>query len=295
MSHGSWARCARRRSRRARSRLSQARAWGVTRKMIELAVRATSSGPPLSGRVRASRRGARSGSAVLRRPRSVVSPHAVVCDRTAAWIWGVDCLRVPRTRLGAAARDRARCAGTAPRGAPRFAVVRVTSEPRDWVEVGGVRVTTPLRTALDLACSQRRRTALAVLDRFMREHGITLAEMLRELPRYVRRRGVIQMRELVRLGGSASRVRGRVVDPARDHRPRIASAAAAVLDRHRGSSDVPARPGVPQGKDRHRVQRRGVSYLRRRQGGGRQSASSGWRSMVGSSSSWTRSPSPTRP
>ncbi|MGH3445452.1 MAG: hypothetical protein ACRDPB_08760, partial [Nocardioidaceae bacterium] len=52
----------------------------------------------------------------------VISEHAVVCDRTAAWVWGVD----------------------------------------------GVKVTTPLRTALDLACKLRRRDALAALDGFMR-------------------------------------------------------------------------------------------------------------------------------
>ncbi len=128
----------------------------------------------------------------------VASPHAIVCDRTAAWIWGIDCFAfreldvVPPLETSTMRGHRA----------TRRPEVRGRSRDlrsRDWVEIGGVRVTTPLRTALDLACSLRRRTALAVLDRFMREHGITLAEMQRELPRYFRRRGVIQLRELVPL------------------------------------------------------------------------------------------------
>ena len=38
--------------------------------------------------------------------------------------------------------------------------------------VGGLRVTTPLRTALDLGCLLRRREAKASLDAFCRLHGI---------------------------------------------------------------------------------------------------------------------------
>jgi hypothetical protein len=54
-----------------------------------------------------------------------------------------------------------------------------------------------LRTALDLACGQSRRRALAALDAFMRTYGLTHEEMQRELTRYFRRRGVVQARQLV--------------------------------------------------------------------------------------------------
>ena len=126
------------------------------------------------------------------------SPHSVICDRTAAWIWGIDSFAY---RELDAEPPLETCTLRGHR-ATRRPEVRGRSRDlrqRDWVEVGGVRVTTPLRTALDLACSLRRSTALAVLDRFMRDHGITLLQMQRELPRYFRRRGVIQLRELVSL------------------------------------------------------------------------------------------------
>ena len=177
--------------------ISQARAWGVTRKMIEVAVQQRVlvrlfRGVYVRADVELDVVG-RAQAAAL-----VVSPHAVVCDRTAAWIWGVDCFAY-RELDSEPPLETCTLRGHRATRRPEVRGRSRDLRARDWVEVGGVRVTTPLRTALDLACSQRRRTALAVLDRFMREHGITLAEMVRELPRYVRRRGVIQMRELVRL------------------------------------------------------------------------------------------------
>lgn len=71
--------------------------------------------------------------------------------------------------------------------------------PCDWVEVHGVRVTTPLRTALDVGCSLSRRSALAAMDELMRGHGFNVQDLRRQLPRCFRRRGVIQLRELVPL------------------------------------------------------------------------------------------------
>jgi hypothetical protein len=60
-------------------------------------------------------------------------------------------------------------------------------------------VTSPLRTAMDLACSLSERDALACLDGFMRAFGVTLEEFEAALPRYRRRRGVVQLRRLVPL------------------------------------------------------------------------------------------------
>jgi hypothetical protein len=76
--------------------------------------------------------------------------------------------------------------------------------PSDITLVNHVTCTSALRTALDLACSQSRRQALAVLDAFMRHHGLTVQEMRRELVRYFRRRGVVQARELVSLADPRS-------------------------------------------------------------------------------------------
>lgn len=133
----------------------------------------------------------------------VMSEHTVLCDRTAAWIHGIDVFRyaeletVPSLETyvlrGHDPTDRKDCHG----GTRDL-------RPEDWQWIDGVRVTTPLRTALDLACRLPRREALAALDAFAREHAVTITALNRLLLRYFRRRGVIQARELVPLtDGSA--------------------------------------------------------------------------------------------
>lgn len=127
----------------------------------------------------------------------VINPHSVICDRTAAWIWGVDC-------FGYAELD-----GTPPvetcvlrwqQATEREEIVGVTRDllPEDWVDVDGVRVTTPLRTAMDLGCSKLwAPRALGAMDALMRAHGLAPDDLRRMLRRYRRRRGVVQLRELV--------------------------------------------------------------------------------------------------
>lgn len=128
----------------------------------------------------------------------VMSPHSVLCDRTAAWIHGVSVFRyaeletLPRLESyvlrGHDPTDRHDC-----HGGSRDLL------PEDWQVIEGVRVTTPLRTAVDLACRLSRREAMAALDALARDCGVTVGEMNRLLWRYRRRRGVIQARELVPL------------------------------------------------------------------------------------------------
>ena len=62
-----------------------------------------------------------------------------------------------------------------------------------------MKVTTPLRTAMDLGCKLSRREALAAMDALARAYGLTRADMVRLLPRYFRRRGVVQLRGLIPL------------------------------------------------------------------------------------------------
>ena len=128
----------------------------------------------------------------------VMSEHSVLCDRTAAWIHGIGVLRYAELDLippletyvlrGHDPTDRHNC-----HGGTRDLL------PEDWQLIGGIRVTTPLRTALDLACKLPRRQATAALDAFAREHGVTVPDLRRLLVRYFRRRGVVQARELVPL------------------------------------------------------------------------------------------------
>ncbi len=122
----------------------------------------------------------------------------IISGRTAAWLYGVDtyawsegdemppidvCVfsgSEPSDRDGVSGHTRALAA-------------------RDVTTVAGVRVTTPLRTALDLGCTLKLREAIAAMDAIARQHGVTVAAMTAELPRFRRRRGVRQLRILVPL------------------------------------------------------------------------------------------------
>lgn len=125
----------------------------------------------------------------------VLPEHSVVCDRSAAWLHGIDVLepseadRTPALEV-VAVRGNNRVRREGVYGGERALL------PEDVCELFGVRVTTPLRTACDLACLRGRYSALAVLDAFARVHGVTLKEIERILPRYRRRRGVVQLRQL---------------------------------------------------------------------------------------------------
>jgi hypothetical protein len=128
----------------------------------------------------------------------VISPGHVVVDRTAAAIHGVG------TLTHVELEDLPAIETCAPRGrcpTQRRDVRGRTRDLRDedLMTIDGVRLTTPLRTALDLGCNLRRREAMAALNGFARLHGITPAQLRAMLPRFRRRRGVVQLRELLEL------------------------------------------------------------------------------------------------
>ena len=128
----------------------------------------------------------------------VVSEDSVVCDRSAAWLHGVEVNRfreldrVPALECyvlrGHDPIDRPECGG-----GTRDLM------PCDWTEIGSVKVTTPVRTAMDLGCKLSRREALAAMDALARAYGLTSLDMMRLMPRFFRRRGVVQLRELIPL------------------------------------------------------------------------------------------------
>jgi very-short-patch-repair endonuclease len=125
----------------------------------------------------------------------VISPHAVLCDRTAAWLLGVDVLLFRELEVLPPLEVFVL------RGCHRVERVETRGGERDLshsdiTELFGIKVTTPLRTALDLACKLPRYPAIAALDAFMRQYGLTTEQLWRELQRYRRRRGVVQAREL---------------------------------------------------------------------------------------------------
>jgi hypothetical protein len=137
----------------------------------------------------------------------VAAAHVIIVDRTAAWLWGVSAFTlaeesgfVPIDAYSLRGRNRVRRPGV--RGGAR------DLRPSDWVETGGVRVTSPVRTALDLACSLGRLDAVAAVDALMRAQGLTRADLYAQLPRFRGRRGVIQAREVVSLVDPRSESQG---------------------------------------------------------------------------------------
>jgi hypothetical protein len=138
---------------------------------------------------------------VLTRARAlalVVPPSAVVTDRTAGWLFGADVLAPgehvipgPLAVFQPPGRTRVRLDGT--RGGER------TLLPEDVALVHGIRVTTPLRTALDLGRLTPRDHAIGCLDSLLRLGGFGRGDLLGQVERFRRQRGVVQLRELAPL------------------------------------------------------------------------------------------------
>jgi hypothetical protein len=126
----------------------------------------------------------------------VLSAQSVITDRTAAWIHDVDAFVHAEHEVlppveSCALRWKARTRRDGVAGRTR------DLEARDVMTMSGVRVTTPLRTALDLGCNLHRRDAFATLCLFMKLHAITREDLEREALRFRGRRGVVQLRQLI--------------------------------------------------------------------------------------------------
>lgn len=137
----------------------------------------------------------------------VLPPGCFVCDRTAAWIHAGDRALAPNEHL-----DVPPISCFRPSDAGRLRNGLSTSGerailPRDLMEVGGIVVTTPLRTALDLGRLQPTADLkLHGMDSMLRLGRFTLEELVAEIPRFNRQRGVVELRVLGPLadGGSES-------------------------------------------------------------------------------------------
>ena len=128
--------------------------------------------------------------------RLVMAPHVIVSDRSAAWLHHIDSYDLAALELPPDLEVVSIDGHTATRR-DGFLGGKRDLLPDEICEVCGVLTTTPLRTACDLACLRGRSTALAVLDAFMRHHGLTRDDYRRMLPRFQGRRGVKQLRELI--------------------------------------------------------------------------------------------------
>jgi hypothetical protein len=127
----------------------------------------------------------------------VAPPSAVITDRTAAWLHGVPIL--PRSAVQQV--PPLQCFDLRPGSRTRRDGVSSGErclESYDVTEVGGILVTTPHRTALDLGRLLWRFDALAALDGFLRL-GVSQTRLLGDLDRFKGYRGVVQLRQLVPL------------------------------------------------------------------------------------------------
>lgn len=136
----------------------------------------------------------------------VMPPGTVVSDRTAAWLHGVDVLD-PGEREADIPLEVVRVNGTRSRRREALGGRR-TLEPGDVVEVQGVPVTSPLRTACDLGRSRGRSSAFAAMCMLVRTCGIDRQEIVTRAARLAGQRGVVQLR------GLAPLVTGLVESPA---------------------------------------------------------------------------------
>jgi hypothetical protein len=148
----------------------------------------------------------------------VLPANSIVCRRSAAWLDGLDVLDhrgLPTTpRLEVLTVDQER------RSRSRLISAHVADDllASDVVHRDGLAVTTPLRTAADLARFAPRPDALVAVDAYLHHGLIDLGAFTRQLVRWKRRRGIRQAWEMAAIAdggsesGGESRMRLRVHD-----------------------------------------------------------------------------------
>lgn len=130
--------------------------------------------------------------------RLVAPPDAVVCDRTAAWLHGAPMVLAPGAHLATP-----RPSLFLPPGRRlRNGLVQSGSREllrKDVIEIEGLVITSPLRTACDLGRLLHRDQALAALDSMLRSGTVAREELVAEVERFRGFRGVRRLRELAPL------------------------------------------------------------------------------------------------
>ena len=126
---------------------------------------------------------------------ALVTPEdAVVVDRHAGWAQGANMLLLPNEHLNALP-----VAMFLPHGRGRLRNKLADSGERTFLDrditvVAGVRMTTPLRTALDLGRQRWPEPALTALDALHRLGAFTVEELVSEVDRFRRMRWVTTLR-----------------------------------------------------------------------------------------------------
>ncbi|PRZ42781.1 hypothetical protein CLV47_104128 [Antricoccus suffuscus] len=129
--------------------------------------------------------------------RLVAPPHAIICDGSASWIYGVDTFR-PSDWF------RLTPSVVIPHGSSRVRHPNVDCreafiDPNDVMEIDSLLITTPLRTTADLLRQMRRPYALAAADGLARAKLVCVDEVVSYVQRLRGFPGIVQARELARL------------------------------------------------------------------------------------------------
>lgn len=142
--------------------------------------------------------------------RLVVPEDCVVTDRTAAWVWGAPMALAPGDHL-VVPPVQVFC----PPGRRLRNDLVASGERRlgrgDVAELDGLRVTTALRTACDLGRLLHRDSALAAMDSLASLGYFAVPQLIYEVGRFRRYRGVRQLREMSVLVDPASQSFGESV------------------------------------------------------------------------------------
>jgi len=131
--------------------------------------------------------------------RLVVPSDAVVCDRHAGWLHGAEMTLLPGEHLDLAGlsiflpEGRGRLRNKWSDGGER------TFRDDDLMELGGLRVTTPLRTALDLGRQRFPTPSLSALDAMLRLKAFSKDELLASVDRFRGMRWIRTLREMAPL------------------------------------------------------------------------------------------------
>jgi hypothetical protein len=125
----------------------------------------------------------------------VVPPGAVVARSTAAWVRGVDVTGVG-TRGDPPVVECIVPPGRALPGRPGVRCHRLPLLADDVEQLGGVRSTTPVRTAVDLLFQLRRHVALAAVDAMAGAGMFTPDQLVAAVDRWPDRRGCAGARRL---------------------------------------------------------------------------------------------------
>lgn len=170
---------------------------GLLRRMLQGVYVATQAGDSIPLRARALR--------------LVVPDDCVVCDRHAGWLHGATMVLRPNEHLQLMPISVFRPSGN---GRLRNDISNSGERnlrPEDVVELHGLRVTTPLRTAWDLGRVRWTEPAISALDAMLRLDVFTRAELLAGIERFKRMRWITTLRAMAPLADGRSESPGESV------------------------------------------------------------------------------------